>query len=377
MKKTIYKYREMIENELLISQGDIFCNLPYLTYDYLIQSSPNLIAKFQNERDIILSTILRKGGKIQVEGFIDSHWGILASQDCDILPNKDLIFFPLEETKSLLNSQKITENIDNNIKNTTRRLYLPIISPPNTKKKYGPFDIIFHNPFNVPYNLIKDNLKHCWRARIIEPARKIFIGKLSHFYSRTPIEEIIFLENREITRYFSDNWKEFWKETEEEFQKKANRIKEARKVLKFVKREQDLNKIFYFDRELISNIKDFLTNIYWYKNAKDLIEKCNDLTLKIENEPNVANSMFKDLINEFIIKEDSLLVEWKDIFRKIEPSLKRIRMNGKRIPNIILDETLKSVEDYKECANKAFNSKKFFRKFPDYLKGYSEYFEDF
>ena len=55
MENTIYKYRDMIKNELLISQGDIFSNLPYLAYDHLIRSSPDILDKFQNEeqKDII------------------------------------------------------------------------------------------------------------------------------------------------------------------------------------------------------------------------------------------------------------------------------------------------------------------------------------
>ena len=80
---------------------------------------------------IKLTTILKNGGQVQVEGFIDGHWGILASQDCDIRPNKYLIIFSLEYTKTPYESQNIIKAIDQNIKDTTRRLYLPRISPPN------------------------------------------------------------------------------------------------------------------------------------------------------------------------------------------------------------------------------------------------------
>ena len=379
MEKTIYKYRDMSENELLISQGDIFCNLPYLTYDQLIQSGPGILDKFQNERDEILATILKNGGPVQVEGFIDGHWGILASQDCDIRPNKDLIFFPLEPTKTLYESQNIIRAIDDNIKNTTRKLYLPRISPRDGSKTYGPFEIIFHNPFNVPYNLINDNLEHCWKARIIESARKIFIGKLSHFYSRIPIEEIIFLENREITKYFTKGWKDFWgvkKDPEEKFQERITRIKQVRDVLRFVKREQDLHNIFYFDIDLITDIKRFLEYIPWYENAEELIKKCKKVELNVKEKPDVANSMFKDIIKEFIIQDDSFLIKWKEFFRINEINIKKIRKDKEKILGIFPDDILESEQDYVDYANKALNTKNLFDKFPAYLRRYSELFNN-
>ena len=369
----------MSENELLISQGDIFCNLPYLTYDQLIRSGPGILDKFQNERDEILTTILKNGGHVQVEGFIDAHWGILASQDCDIRPNKDLIFFPLEPTKALYESQNIIAAIDDNIKNTTRKLYLPRISSRDGSKTYGPFEIIFHNPFNVPYNLINDNLEHCWKARIIESARKIFIGKLSHFYSRIPIEEIIFLENREITKYFTRVWKDFWgakKDPEEKFQERITRIKQVRDVLKLVKREQDLHNIFYFDLDLIANIKIFLEHIPWYENAEELIKKCKKVELNVREKPDVVNAMFKDIINEFIIQDDSFLVKWKEFFRINEFNIKKIRKDKERILGIFPDDILESEQDYVDYANKALNTKNLFVKFPAYLGRYSELFDN-
>lgn len=379
MEKTIYKYRDMIENELLISQGDIFYNLPYLTYDQLIRSGPDILYKFQNEKDEILTTILKNGGQVQVEGFIDAHWGILASQDCDIRPNKDLIFFPLEPTKSLYESPNIIKAIDENIKDTTRKLYLPRISPPDSSKTYGPFEIIFHNPFNVPYNLIIDNLEHCWKARIIEQARKIFIGKLSHFYSRIPIEEIIFLDNKEITKYFTKGWKDFWgykKDPEERFQEKISRVKQVRDVLRLVKRELDLQNIFYYDLELINNIKKFLEFIPWFENAEDLIKKCKETELKVREEPDVANSIFRDLIREFIIQDDSFLNKWKEFFKTNELNIKKIRKDKERILGIFPDDVLESDQDYIDCAINAINTKNLLDRFPPYLRRYSELFNN-
>lgn len=379
MEKTIYKYRDMIENAPLISQGDIFCNLPYLTYDQLIRSGPDILDKFQNERDEILTIILKNGGQVQVEGFIDAQWGILASQDCDIRPRKDLIFFPLEPTKTLYESQNIITAIDDNIKNTTRKLYLPRISSPDGSKTFGPFEIIFHNPFNVPYDLINDNLEHCWKARIIESARKVFIGKLSHFYSRIPIEEIIFLENREITKYFTRGWKDFWgdkKDPEENFQERITRVNQVRDVLRLVKREQDFHNIFYFDIELTTNIRRFLEHIPWYENAEELIKICKKVELNVREKPDFANSMFKDILNKFIIQDDSFLVKWKEFFRINEINIKKIRKDKKIILGIFPDNILESEQNYIDYANEALNTKNLFVKFPDYLRRYSELFNN-
>ncbi len=369
----------MIKSELAISQGDIFCNLPYLMYDYLIRSSPNILDKFQNEKDEIFTIILKNGGQLQVEGFIDAHWGILASQDCDIRPKKDLIFFPLEPTKILYHSQNIIKAIDENIKDTTRKLYLPRISPPNGNRTYGPFEIIFHNPFNVPYNLIIDNLEHCWKARIIEQARKIFIGKLSHFYSRIPIEEIIFLENKEITKYFNKGWKNFWgvkRDSEEIFQERITRIKQVRDVLRLVKREQDLQNIFYYDLNLLTNIKKFLEYISWFENAEELIKKCKTAELNVRERPDVANFMFKDIINVFIIQEDSFLDKWKEFFKANESNIKKIRKDKVEISGIFPDDLLESHQDFVDCANNAIKTKNLLDIFPAYLRRYSELFNN-
>jgi len=379
MEITIYKYRDMIKNELLISQGDIFCNLPYLRYDFLIRSHPDILDKFQNEKDEILTKILKNGGHLQVEGFIDAHWGILASQDCDILPKKDLIFFPLEPTKIFLPSENIINDIDAKIKDTTRRLYIPKISPPDASRSYGPFEIIFHNPFNVPYNLIIENLKHCWKARIIEQARKIFIGKLSHFYSRIPIEEIIFLENEEITEYFNKGWKIFWKnkkDPDERFQKKITRIKQVRDVLRLVKREQDLQNIFYYDLDLLTNIKKFLEYIFWFKNAAELSTKCKNAELNAKERPDVANSMFKDIIQEFIIKEDSFLDKWKEFYKTNNSQIRKIRIEKVGILGIFPNDLLESQQDFVNFANKAVNAQSLIDRFPAYLKKYSEIFNN-
>ncbi len=356
MKKTIYKYS--LENgESTISQGDIFRNLPYFSYDYFIRLDPNNIYKFENEKSEIFEDIIQNGSKVQIEGFFYPKWGILASQDCDIKPNKDLIFYPLKETKCLIDEDNILKSIDNQIINTTRRLYIPKLGPPHTEA-YGPYEIIFHNPFNVPFEAIINNLSNCWKARIIEPARKIFVGKLTQFYSRTPVEEIIFLENEEITKYMITNWDAFWKKgkTIEEFRIKLKKIEQILDILVHVDRKDDLEEIFYFDLQLIDKIKDLISKVKWFKNSEDLIKLCNYISDNYDKKPKEANSQFEELINSFIIEENSFLNQF-DLFieRKLE-KIKEIRRYGK--------------PHYKKYAIDTLKARELRKNIPDFLKEY-------
>lgn len=374
MKKTIYKYGT--ENELPISQGDIFCNLPHFSYDFLVRSEPNVTQKFDDESKEILEDILKNGGKIQIEGFFYCQWGILVSQDCDIRPNKDLIFLPLIPTESLLNVDNIVQTVENEIIKSTRRLYIPKINPLDDENSYGPFEIVFHNPFNVPYDLIFKNLKFCWKARLIEQARKIFIGKLSQFYSRTPVEEFIFLENKEITKYLISEWKSFWKEkSEKNFKKQIVKIEQLVDVLISVKRLQDLDKIFYFDSELIEKIKDFLFCIKWFNNAEELLTLISKIKNNILENPKKANKAFEKLIEKYIIIENCYYEKWVHFLEENDNKIKEIRKYKKKIKGIFPDERIKDVKGYIDYANGVNQAKGIIKNIPDYIKRYKDIFK--
>lgn len=374
MKKTIYKY--ITENELPISQGDIFCNLPHFSYDFLVRSEPNITQKFDDESKEILEDILKNGGKIQIEGFFYCQWGILVSQDCDIRPNKDLIFLPLIPTKSLSNVENIVQTVENEIIKSTRRLYIPKINPLNDENSYGPFEIVFHNPFNVPYDPIFKNLKYCWKARLIEQARKIFIGKLSQFYSRTPVEEFIFLENKEITKYLISEWKSFWKEkSEKNFKKQIVKIEQLVDLLISVKRSQDLDKIFYFDLELIEKIKNFLFCIKWFNNAEELLTLISKIKNNIIESPKNANKAFEELIEKYIIIENCYYEKWGHFLEENDNKIKEIRKDKKKIKGIFPDERIKDVREYVDYANNVNQAKNLVKNIPDYMKRYKDIFK--
>lgn len=368
MPKTIYKYSNHLEEgEPMISQGDIFSNLPIFSYDYLLRSEPIMKNKFKNEKFSIFEDVIQKGCKIQTEGFISPTWGILASQDCDIKPKKDLIFLPLVKTKSLEFRIDIIESVNNEIRDSTRRLYISKLII-NDDYQEGPFEIIFQNPFFVPYEIIMRNYKKCWRARLIEPARKILLGKLSHFYTRTPIEEFLFLENKEITKYFIKDWERFWKKEgrkSEKFQEKIEKVKEVIDLLLYVKRKEDIKKIFYYDIEFIDRLMKILEFLKLEKNAEKLLRLCTNVKKFYNINQEKANSIFETIIHKFCIHEDSLLKKYRELINIDE--IREIR-NGAYIEGIL--PSYMNQNDAVEYAKGVINVKNHMNNIPDFIRDY-------
>ena len=106
----------------------------------------------------------------------------------------------------------IEEFLVKGVRNTTRRYFLPEMKT-NNKSIIGPFYAIFQNPFIIPYNIINEpeRYRKMWYARIMEPARKILVGKITNFYSRTPMDEYIFLSNSQIELFLEQNWNNLWR----------------------------------------------------------------------------------------------------------------------------------------------------------------------
>lgn len=375
MDQTIYKYK-LKEGEPPITQGDVFNNLPYFSYDFLLRSSPRSLDVFKNENKDILTEVIQNSAKVQFEGFFYPKWGIIASQDCDIKPKKDLIFYPLEKTNVLIDEVNIISAVNTKIKNTTRRLYLPKLYC-SKGQIYGPFEIIFHNPFNVPYELVLNNLNKCWKARLIESARKIFIGKLSQFFTRLPIEEFMFLENQEITKYLKEDWKQFWKDkkTSENFNSRVKKIGEILDVLKFVKRKEDISKIFYYDIEIIKRIKNILSLVDWFPKAENLIKQSNQILGSYEENPSEASNLFEILIKDFIIDEEPFRNQFYDFYDNNSEEIMKMRRGVEIVKGILPDQLLELQEDYKECASNVYDAKALLDKIPKFLIKYEELFE--
>ncbi len=230
---TIYDYK--YDENSPIKQGDIFTHLPYFSFDILVRSAKNNEKPLKDQASEILTEVLEKGNTIQAETIISSTTAILGSQDCDIMSQYDLIFFPLEII-SQSEPNKMIGYIRNNILEPTRFFYLPKLLPPESEE-IGPFRVNFLYPFIIPYNFIFKNIEKCWIARINNDAKKAFIGKLSHFFSRIPIEEIIFLEVQQIIDYIKHLKK---KRERQEFLKKVEEIKKA---LILCNRKDDIKKI--------------------------------------------------------------------------------------------------------------------------------------
>ncbi|MFX1344639.1 MAG: hypothetical protein ACFFBC_00505 [Promethearchaeota archaeon] len=374
MNQTIYRFN-LEKGEPPITQGDVFSNLPYFSNAFLLRSSPNNLDVFKNENQEIWSEVIQNNSKIQFEGFYYPKWGIIASQDCDIKPKMDLIFYPLEKTNKLINAEDIILDINRKIKNTTRRLYLPELTFQN-EQIYGPFEIIFHNPFTIPYELVEKNYDKCWRARLIESAKKIFIGKLSQFFTRLPIEEFIFLENREITKYLRQDWKKFWKEkTPEQFNSRVKKIGEIIDTLQFVKRKEDISKIFYYDVELIEKIRKILKDINWFQQAENLYNQCNQILNSYEDRPSETSNLFEILVEVLIINKESFQNKFYNFYQTNREGIMKMRQKNKYVEGILPSNLNDREEKFREYANKIFKAKEAFEKIPDFLINYEELFE--
>lgn len=230
---TIFDYN--FDKDCPMKQGDIFCNLPYLSFDLLVKSTYEDDKTTYNQSKDIISEVLTTGDIIQIETFVASTWGILASQDCDIRDPFDLIFLPLKEISPSV-AESTINYFNQRVRDTTRFFYLPIIRKPNLEIA-GPFHVQFNMPFILPYAEIEKNLRSNWVARIKEPSRIMLVGKLTHFFSRPPIDELIFAENYEIENYI----KNFKKKNK--FELVVEKIEEIKRVLCKCGREKDIDRI--------------------------------------------------------------------------------------------------------------------------------------
>lgn len=241
---TIYDYN--FDENMPMKQGDIFSNLPYLSYDLLLKSTYEDDKPTIDQSDELISEILKTGDIIQVETFLASTWGILANQDCDIRDPYDLIFLPLKEISPSV-AVSTLNYFNKRVRDTTRFFYLPAIKKPSIGN-LGPFHAQFNMPFTLPFNQIEKNIKSCWVARIKEPSRRMLVAKLTHFFSRPPIDELIFAENQEIENYI----KNFIKKNKQDKEKIIEKLEEIKRTLHACGREKDIAKISF--EKLIRNI---------------------------------------------------------------------------------------------------------------------------
>lgn len=255
MTEIIYRYY-LDDNEPKIKQGDIFRNLPLRSNDIMIKSNYFEEKILEDQTNDIIEEVILNGNFILNESFIHPSWGILVSQDCDIRLDYDLIFYPLIPTRPPELWNNIEEFLSDGVRKTTRKYYLPPLNPPD-KPNLGSSYVIFQSPFIIPFNIINNNkiYEETWCARLIETARKILIGKLTNFYSRTPMDEYIFLTNSQITKFLEEQWTNFWDKEKRDpsaLNGIIKKIGEIKTALLFNNRNEDLAHVCFIDKNLIN-----------------------------------------------------------------------------------------------------------------------------
>ena len=203
-----YKYNKAI-NIKEIQQGDIFRNIPYYSPDFLLKSSLNEInEEITNEVEPIFEDIIKNGNVINTKSIIFPTWAILGSQECDIRKGYDLIFFPLVKYKEIDEQDALVNFVEKDIQEWTRYMYIP--KSDLADNKFGPFRVLLQNPFYISYEIIEKNLEHCWATHIVEKARRVFVGKITNLFTRTPVDELVFIEFNQIENYFQKKWQKAW-----------------------------------------------------------------------------------------------------------------------------------------------------------------------
>ncbi len=203
-----YDYQKEI-NIKEIQQGDIFRNIPYYSPDFLLKSSINEInKKIENNVESIFEDIIIKGNVINAKSIIFPTWAILGSQECDIREGYDLIFFPLVKYKEIDKQDEFVKFIEKDIQEWTRYMYIP--KSDLADNRFGPFRVLLQNPFYISFEIIKKNLEHCWATHIVEKARRVFVGKITNLFTRTPVDELVFIEFDQIENYFQKKWQKAW-----------------------------------------------------------------------------------------------------------------------------------------------------------------------
>ena len=288
-----------------VQQGDIFRNIPYLSFDLLVRIGKKGEKAITDDTEDIINEVINTGNTILVETFIGSTLCILASQDCDRENDEDLIFLLLEELKE--NEIKNYKDIDRALIKPTRSLYLPKIKV--DEKSFGPFKANFTEPIKIPTKLIKNKLKELRIAKISDSPKKVFINKLKNFYARFQINQIIFYENEDIQDYVII----IWNKAELSEENKLEKIEEIKLILESNERSSDIKKIYFekpVDIHYVKEIRKKLIELNFGESDSELVNICNNI-LKI-NEINLDNlkeqqHIFESLKKKLFVDDDCLV----------------------------------------------------------------------
>ena len=310
----VYRY---FDEDHPIRQGDIFKNIPYLSFDLLVKASHKKKEMLDDETENLFEEVIENGKNILVETYLQSTLSILASQDCDIENDEDLIFFILEEYENADFTNY--KNVKQELTTSTRSFYLPFLII--NGKKIGPLKVNFSEPIKIPNKLIKHKLKSLRVAKLIDSVKKTFTAKLSNFFNRIAVTELIFYENELIQEYIY----EIWMNPEITDEEKQEKIGEITVILKENEREADLSFLYLerpVDTNFVNNIKKKYIELHFGQEDQDINDLCDSI-INIENVKydTLVNqqSEFNELINLLFLNENSLLnkintPEWRENF---------------------------------------------------------------
>lgn len=311
----IYETKDEIDIKE-IRQGDIFKNIPYYSPDFLMKNLNQDNQEIKNETENIFQEIMRNGEVLAVESVIFPTWAILASQDCDIRKDYDLLFFPIVKYKELKEQDNKKKFIEDDIREWNRFMFLP--KNYIDSSKVGPFRVLLQNPFYLSYEILEKNIKYCWVSHISDKARKIFLGKITNFFTRLPFDELIFLEFSEIEEYFQIKWLDAWNNKEKEFEESANelidKIIELYYSFKEEEKDLDLKKIKIVDTELINQIFELIKKNCILKQKHEFEDLCNKFN---EKKTDNCFSEFFNLIDKAIHAKDNIFEMFKGINEQI------------------------------------------------------------
>ncbi len=310
----VYRY---FDEDHRIRQGDIFKNIPYLSFDLLVKASHKKKEWLNDETENLFEEVMENGKNILVETYLQSTLSILASQDCDIENDEDLIFFILEEYENADFTNY--KNVKQELTTPTRSFYLPFLIIDG--KKIGPLKVNFTEPIKIPNKLIRHKLKSLRVVKLIDSVKKTFTAKLSNFFNRIAVTELIFYENELIQEYIY----EIWMNPEITDEEKLEKVREITVILKENEREPDLSFIYLerpVDTNFVNNIKKKYIELHFGQEDQDINDLCDSI-INIENVKydTLVNqqSEFNELIDLLFLNENSLLKkintpEWKENF---------------------------------------------------------------
>lgn len=191
---------EIPDEEIPISQGDIFINLP-LTINNL-----NDIIVIDDEGEIETNWLtIRDRKRSIVKSVIKPAIGILASQNCDASRQPYLTFFKIDTFRDIIGERNMPGNVKKWVSMITQRsrinpawFYLPSDPEIGFDEKMA---INFNNVFQIQRDIITENISDFRIGSLNEEALNHYRNSISHYFLRYAYNEWYPLNREEFTEY--------------------------------------------------------------------------------------------------------------------------------------------------------------------------------